>query len=53
MVAATLPLVLAAIGLVAYALAANPKASEVGRIAFAVGLLVAFLHLAEVRWSLP
>ena len=37
-----LPLLLAVVGLLMYALCANPKLAEIGRIMFAVGLL-AFL----------
>ncbi len=35
------PLAVALIGLLVYVLSSNPKASELGRILFAVGMLVA------------
>lgn len=34
-----LPLIIALIGLVLYALASNAKAAEIGRLMFAIGLL--------------
>jgi Na+/phosphate symporter len=36
-------------GVLIYALAANPKAVEIGRIMFACGLLVALLEFASGR----
>lgn len=39
-----LPQVICLIGLVLYAMASNPKASECGRIMFAFGLLVSLLN---------
>jgi hypothetical protein len=39
------PLIMLA-GLLAYALSANPKIAEIGRIAFAFGLLVSLLEFA-------
>lgn len=39
-----LPLLICIIGLVVYALAANPKVAELGRLSFWVGLLVFLLH---------
>jgi Na+/phosphate symporter len=41
-----LSLLVAVVGVLMYALAANPKVAELGRIAFGVGLLV-FLFGAE------
>ena len=38
-----IPLLVCLLGLLTYALAANPKATEIGRLAFACGLLVALL----------
>ncbi len=35
-----LPLLVCLIGLLAYALSSNPKVAELGRLAFACGLLV-------------
>lgn len=35
-------------GLLAYALSASPKVQEIGRLGFAVGLLVALLSLGPV-----
>jgi Na+/phosphate symporter len=40
-----LPLLVCIIGLLVYALSTNPKAQELGRIAFAFGLLVSLLLL--------
>jgi len=39
-----LPLLVCVVGLVVYALATNPKVQEMGRIAFAFGLLVTLLN---------
>lgn len=41
----TLPLIVALIGLVVYAISANPKAAEIGRISFFSGLLAFLLGL--------
>ena len=41
-----LPVLVALIGVLAYALSANPKVQELGRLAFACGLL-AFLLRAD------
>jgi Na+/phosphate symporter len=38
-----LPLLIALIGLLMYALSANPRLAEIGRICFAFGLLVFLL----------
>lgn len=40
MLIAAFPAVLALVGLLVWALSANPKVSEAGKIAFAVGLLM-------------
>jgi Na+/phosphate symporter len=42
-----LPLLVCIIGLLAYALSSNAKVSEMGRIAFAFGLLVTLWELAS------
>jgi len=44
-----LPLFVAIVGLVIYAISSNPKAAEVGRIMFAFGLLVFLLHPEALR----
>jgi hypothetical protein len=41
-----LPCFVCLLGVLAYALAANPKASEMGRLAYACGLLVSLFVLA-------
>lgn len=43
-----LSLLVALIGLVAYALATNPKAQEVGRLSFGCGLLAFLLAVSKV-----
>ncbi len=45
-VIAIIPAVFAIVGLLAYMLAGNPKAAELGRITFACGLLVLTYVLA-------
>lgn len=40
-------LLIALIGVLMYALAANPKLVEIGRIAFAFGLLAFLLRISE------
>ena len=47
-----LPLLVALIGLVLYALSTNPKAAEVGRLGFATGLLVTLFDLGRVTLNL-
>jgi len=47
-----LPLLVAVVGLVVYALSTNPKAAEVGRLAFATGLLVTLFDLARLTLNL-
>lgn len=42
---AILSLIVLIIGLIVYAISNNPKAQELGRIAFAMGLLAALLQL--------
>lgn len=42
-----LPVLFAVIGLLMYALCANPKLQEVGRIMFFCGTLVFLLHSAQ------
>jgi hypothetical protein len=43
------PLLVAIIGLLVYALSSNTKVAELGRLAFACGLLVALLTLGQWR----
>ena len=45
-------LLVALIGCLAYALSANPKIGELGRIAFFAGLLTFLLHADEVLHAL-
>lgn len=42
-----IPLLAAIIGVLMYALAANPKLSEIGRILFWTGALVTLLHVGS------
>ena len=46
------PLVVCIVGLLMYVLASNPKVSELGRIMFAVGLLVVLLGLGAAKVAL-
>ena len=46
MILALVPALVAVVGALVYALSANPKAAELGRLAFAVGLLWAVYGLA-------
>lgn len=48
-----LPLLVCVLGLLCYALASSPKASEAGRLAFACGLLVTLLVYAHGTIHLP
>lgn len=48
-----LPLLVCVLGLLCYALASSPKASEAGRLAFACGLLVTLLVYAHGTVHLP
>ncbi len=41
-----LPVLVCLLGLLIYALSANPKVSELGRLSFAVGLIVALWQLS-------
>jgi hypothetical protein len=41
-------LLVALVGCLVYALSANPKVSELGRIAFFAGLLAFLLHVDEI-----
>ncbi len=43
-----LPLLVAFVGLLAYALSANPKIQEIGRLSFFAGLLAFLLQNAHV-----
>jgi Na+/phosphate symporter len=47
MIIAIIPFILAVIGVLLYAFAANPKASEIGRLMFFCGLLVLTFALAH------
>jgi Na+/phosphate symporter len=47
MVIAYLPLLIALIGVLMYALSANPKVVEIGRIMFWTGLLVTLFSVAS------
>ena len=42
-----LPLLICVLGLLVYALAANPKVQELGRLSFFAGLLVFLLQIGE------
>ena len=44
-------LLIALIGLLMYALAANPKLQEIGRLSYAVGLLAFLLRITEAAVS--
>lgn len=41
-----LPFLIAILGVLVYALAANPKVQELGRLAYAAGLLVSLYEVA-------
>lgn len=47
-----LPLLLCILGLVAYVVSANPKVQELGRLTFAIGLLVFLWHLGGAALAL-
>jgi hypothetical protein len=52
MLIATIPLIATIVGLLMYVLASSQKVAELGRLIFAVGLLVtllAFEHMGAVR----
>jgi len=42
-----LPLLVCVVGMLVYALSTNAKAAELGRIAFAFGLLIALMSMAH------
>ncbi len=46
------PVIVCVVGLLMYALASNPKVSEIGRIMFAFGLLVGLLGLGASHVAL-
>lgn len=46
-VVALVPALIALVGLLTYALSSNPKVAELGRLAFACGLLVVCLVLSR------
>lgn len=48
-----LSLLVALIGVLMYFIATNPKAQEIGRLSFAVGLLSFLLKAAEPMLHLP
>jgi hypothetical protein len=48
MLVIALPLVVALVGLLMYALSSNPRLVEIGRIAFACGLLALLLGVGPV-----
>ncbi len=50
---AYIPLLVALLGLLAYALASNPKVQEIGRIALFCGLLVTMFSLASKVLRFP
>lgn len=47
-----IPLLVALAGVLAYALSANPKVAELGKIAFACGLLVTLFAVAHASFRL-
>lgn len=49
MVQIAFPLLVAVVGMVAYALSTNPKIAEMGRLAFFSGLFVLVWVLAQAR----
>lgn len=53
MLSMTVPVLVALVGLLVYALASNGKAVELGRIAFGFGLLVFLAQVATERIALP
>ena len=53
MIIAIVPLLLAVVGLLCYALATNGKIVELGRLTFFAGLLVTSFVLARVVWRIP
>jgi len=47
LIQAAVPVIVCILGVLVYALSANPKSSEMGRLAFFAGLFVALLVVAE------
>ncbi len=47
MLIATIPLLVAVVGLLMYVLASNPKVSEIGRLMFFAGLFVTLLFMGD------
>jgi hypothetical protein len=43
-------LLVALVGILAYALSSNPKVQEIGRISYFAGLLAFLLQIAGARW---
>jgi Na+/phosphate symporter len=52
MMTAILPLVIAIVGALAYALSANPKVQELGRLLFAAGVFALAFALSGYKFSL-
>ena len=52
MMIAVAPFVVSIVGVLGYALASNAKVSEIGRIAYAVGLFWLIAILAKTVWHL-
>jgi Na+/phosphate symporter len=52
MMTAILPLVIAIVGALAYALSANPKVQELGRLLFAAGVFALAFALSSYKFSL-
>lgn len=52
MIISTVPLLFTVAGLLAYALSANPKVAELGRLTFAVSLLVVLWHFSGLTFRL-
>jgi hypothetical protein len=53
MLIAIIPVLVCLLGLITYAISANPKVSELGRLSFACGLLVVCLVAARYTLHLP
>jgi hypothetical protein len=52
MATAIIPFVFAVLGALAYALSANPKIQELGRLLFAAGVFALAFNLAGYKFSL-
>jgi hypothetical protein len=52
MITAIIPFVFAILGALAYALSANPKIQELGRLLFAAGVFALAFNLAGYKFSL-